>query len=151
MLRTRSRPDSRCCERRSVRTLAPKMKAHPMPILRRVLSVLYLAVGLGFALATPSAAGPWHQQGRDFGAPSSVVSLHGGRGGFGLARGGRRAMMIRDYYAFRGQDVREMRRAQRQAQRPQCRAEARAAGLAGPMNRDARRSFVQACVRSRVT
>lgn len=121
-----------------------------MKVLRRALSVLCLAAGIGLSMATPSAAGPWHDQGRGFGAPVSVVFMHGGQRGFGFARGGRRATMIRDYYAFRGQDVREMRRAQRQAQRPQCQAEARAAGLRGPMNREARRDFVRACVRSRV-
>jgi hypothetical protein len=58
--------------------------------------------------------------------------------------------MIRDFYAFQGRDIRAERRAQRQAVRPGCQARARAHGLAGPMNRDARRMYVQSCVRSRV-
>jgi hypothetical protein len=46
---------------------------------------------------------------------------------------------------------REQRRAQRQAVRPACQVEARAAGLRGPIYREARRAFVRNCVRSRVT
>ena len=122
-----------------------------IPRLLSIALALALPLGLGLAMTTPGPAvaqvlggadrGFWDADGEDLAFAPLVPGARGG---------GRRAVMIRDFYAFQGRDIRAERRALRQSVRPGCQDQARANGLRGPMNREARRAFVRSCVRSRV-